>query len=98
MLRLRVGAAAGATNICDMGSFRVGGRGPCDLSIIFVLSCGGRPISYHNPVTSRNRGTERNRVSRVLSRIGDKWTVLVIMLLRERSRRFSELKRGSPSG
>ena len=34
------------------------------------------------------------RVSQVLSRIGDKWSVLVIMLLRERSRRFSELKRG----
>jgi DNA-binding HxlR family transcriptional regulator len=34
------------------------------------------------------------RVSKLLSRIGDKWTVLVIMLLREKSRRFSELKRG----
>lgn len=34
------------------------------------------------------------RVSQVLSRIGDKWTVLVIMLLRGKSRRFSELKRG----
>jgi len=34
------------------------------------------------------------RVSKILSRIGDKWTVLVIMLLRDRSRRFSELKRG----
>lgn len=34
------------------------------------------------------------RVSQLLSRIGDKWTVLVIMLLRERACRFSELKRG----
>lgn len=34
------------------------------------------------------------RVSQLLSRIGDKWTVLVIMLLRGQSRRFSELKRG----
>ena len=30
----------------------------------------------------------------MLSRIGDKWSVLVIMLLRERARRFNELKRG----
>lgn len=34
------------------------------------------------------------KVSQVLSRIGDKWSVLVIMLLREKSLRFSELKRG----
>lgn len=34
------------------------------------------------------------RASQVLSRIGDQWTVLVIMLLREKSLRFSELKRG----
>ncbi|GJD55188.1 winged helix-turn-helix transcriptional regulator [Methylobacterium dankookense] len=33
------------------------------------------------------------KVSQVLSRIGDKWSVLVIMRLRERSCRFSELKR-----
>lgn len=32
-------------------------------------------------------------VNSVLSRVGDKWTVLVIMLLRERPRRFNELKR-----
>ncbi|WP_298958076.1 helix-turn-helix domain-containing protein [uncultured Methylobacterium sp.] len=44
------------------------------------------PMIEHSPACMR--------VSRVLSRIGDKWTVLVIMLLRERSRRFSELKRG----
>jgi DNA-binding HxlR family transcriptional regulator len=34
------------------------------------------------------------RVSKLLSRIGDKWTVLVIMLLRGQSRRFTDLKRG----
>ena len=34
------------------------------------------------------------KVSRVLARIGDKWSVLIIMLLRGRSCRFSELKRG----
>lgn len=33
------------------------------------------------------------RVSPVLSRLGDKWTVLVITALRERPRRFNEIKR-----
>ena len=30
----------------------------------------------------------------MIGRIGDKWTVLVIILLRERGHRFNELKRG----
>lgn len=34
------------------------------------------------------------RASQALSCIGDQWTVFVIMLLREKSLRFSELKRG----
>ncbi|AWN53063.1 helix-turn-helix domain-containing protein [Methylobacterium sp. 17Sr1-1] len=38
--------------------------------------------------------TECIKASHVLSRIGDKWSVLVIMLLRQKSCRFSELKRG----
>src|SRR5207302_500323 len=33
-------------------------------------------------------------VSQVLSRVGDKWLVLIIMLLCEKSHRFGELKRG----
>ncbi len=33
------------------------------------------------------------RVSAVLARIGDKWTVMVVMLLRKCPHRFSELKR-----
>lgn len=33
------------------------------------------------------------RVSQILSRIGDKWSVLVVMLLGEKSRRFNELRR-----
>ncbi len=33
------------------------------------------------------------KISQVLSRIGDKWTVLIIVLLRERGYRFNELKR-----
>ena len=32
-------------------------------------------------------------IRRVLARVGDKWTVLVVMLLRERPHRFNELKR-----
>ena len=33
------------------------------------------------------------RVSQVLSRVGDKWSVLVVMLLRTGPRRFGQLKR-----
>ena len=33
------------------------------------------------------------RVSEILSRIGDKWSVLVVMLLGESPRRFNELRR-----
>jgi DNA-binding HxlR family transcriptional regulator len=33
------------------------------------------------------------RVSEVLSRIGDKWSVLIVMLLGDGPRRFNELKR-----
>lgn len=34
------------------------------------------------------------KVSEILARIGNKWTVLIIMMLRERTHRFNELKRG----
>lgn len=33
------------------------------------------------------------KITQVLGRIGDKWTVLIIILLRERGYRFNELKR-----
>jgi DNA-binding HxlR family transcriptional regulator len=33
------------------------------------------------------------KISRVLARIGEKWSVLIIIMLVERPRRFSELKR-----
>lgn len=33
------------------------------------------------------------KVSQVIGRIGDKWTVMVIILLRQRGHRFNELKR-----
>jgi DNA-binding HxlR family transcriptional regulator len=32
-------------------------------------------------------------VSEVLGRVGDKWTVLVVVVLRDRPRRFNDLKR-----
>lgn len=37
--------------------------------------------------------SECPQVSQVLSRIGDKWSVLVIMILSQGTRRFSDLKR-----
>ncbi|MFC2953720.1 winged helix-turn-helix transcriptional regulator [Marinicaulis aureus] len=33
------------------------------------------------------------KVSRVLSRLGDKWSVLIVVLLRDRAYRFNEIKR-----
>jgi DNA-binding HxlR family transcriptional regulator len=36
---------------------------------------------------------ECGAVSSILSRIGDKWTVLIVMMLADRPRRFNELKR-----
>ena len=33
------------------------------------------------------------KISQVLARIGEKWSVLIIIMLGERTRRFSELKR-----
>ncbi len=33
------------------------------------------------------------KVSRVLARLGDKWSVLIVVLLRERPYRFNEIKR-----
>lgn len=32
-------------------------------------------------------------ISEVLARVGDKWSVLVVMMLRDKPRRFNELKR-----
>ena len=40
-----------------------------------------------------NLGSDCRGVAAVLSRIGDKWSVLVIMLLGDGPRRFNELKR-----
>jgi DNA-binding HxlR family transcriptional regulator len=50
----------------------------------------------HTPVTGlpeRHLPGDCSAVSSVLSRVGDKWSVLVIMLLAGGPRRFNELKR-----
>ncbi len=41
----------------------------------------------------RHEHSDCRGVAAVLSRVGDKWSVLVIMLLGDRPRRFNELKR-----
>ena len=33
------------------------------------------------------------RVSQILARVGDKWSILVVMVLRDRPRRFNDIKR-----
>ncbi len=49
----------------------------------------------HSEGTARTRHLpgDCQAVSSVLARIGDKWTVLVVMMLADGPRRFSELKR-----
>jgi DNA-binding HxlR family transcriptional regulator len=42
---------------------------------------------------NRHEHSDCRSVAAVLARIGDKWSVLVIMLLGDRPRRFNELKR-----
>jgi len=45
-------------------------------------------------VTESQRHTgDCQNVARVLARIGDKWSVLIIMMLAEKPRRFNELRR-----
>ncbi len=57
---------------------------------------GTRLIPRHTDVTAEKSlqlPGSCERVSEILSRIGDKWTVLVVMLLGEGPLRFSALKR-----
>lgn len=44
------------------------------------------PASRHSPESCRN-------VSEVLARVGDKWSVLIVMTLGDGPKRFNELKR-----
>lgn len=53
-------------------------------------------IRRHSNVTKAARehlSSDCSRVSKLFSRIGDKWSLLIVMLLRPGPRRFSELKR-----
>ncbi len=54
-------------------------------------------VLEHTKVTfeERHQAMEGDcrKVSRVLARVGDKWTVLIVMLLKEGPRRFNEIKR-----
>ena len=50
--------------------------------------------TLHEAVPTAREARSCLKVTQVLSRVGDKWTVLVIIMLRERPYRFNELKRG----
>ena len=55
-----------------------------------------RPENIHVPAPAPHPGPQHEDcrgVASVLSRVGDKWSVLVIMLLTDGPRRFNELKR-----
>jgi len=48
----------------------------------------------HTAMTLHSPGRrECQTITGILARVGDKWTVLVVMTLRERPHRFNELKR-----
>src|SRR5271163_2038242 len=53
-------------------------------------------VPEHTEVTVKlpdHRSTDCRAVSSVLARVGDKWSVLIIMLLSDGPRRFNEIKR-----
>jgi len=53
-------------------------------------------VLEHIEVTVQGRGLAHQdcgKVNQVLARVGDKWTVLVVMLLGDGPRRFNEIKR-----
>ena len=55
-------------------------------------------IPKHTEVTARNADeghvlSDCPRISPILARVGDKWTVLIVMLLVSGPRRFNEIKR-----
>lgn len=51
------------------------------------------PAHIHDTATGGFPTAECGEVNKVLSRVGDKWSVLIVMLLCERPRRFNEIKR-----
>jgi DNA-binding HxlR family transcriptional regulator len=52
-----------------------------------------RPGKVDVTVPGQPQSDECPKISQVLARIGEKWSVLIIIMLAERPRRFSELKR-----
>src|SRR5258707_5858246 len=44
---------------------------------------------------SHPRHQDCKKVSQILARIGEKWSMLVVMLLRDGSRRFNDIKRNT---
>jgi len=52
-----------------------------------------RPSKVGVTVARHLPSEECPKVSQVLARIGEKWSVLIIIMLAEKARRFSELKR-----
>jgi DNA-binding HxlR family transcriptional regulator len=54
-----------------------------------------RPENIHHPVLPPNPHEDRDcrGVASVLARVGDKWSVFVIMMLGDGPKRFNELKR-----
>ncbi len=52
-----------------------------------------RPSKVGVTMAGQLHSEECPKISQVLARIGEKWSVLIIIMLAERPRRFSELKR-----
>jgi len=47
------------------------------------------------PLKARLLQQECQNVSRILARIGERWSMLVVMLLRDGPRRFNDIKRAT---
>ena len=47
------------------------------------------------PLKARLLQQECQNVSRILARIGERWSMLVVMLLRDRPQRFNDIKRAT---
>jgi len=59
----------------------------------YIPQEGTKTIQGHIQVTIDHKSTDCRAVSSVLSRVGDKWSVLIIVLLGDGPHRFNEIKR-----
>src|SRR3569832_507953 len=61
----------------------------------YISQEGTKLIPEHTEVTERldHNSTDCRAVSGVLARVGDKWSVLIIVMLGDGPRRFNEIKR-----